>query len=86
MGYPALQKIQDGIPVVHELLYVQLGGDELSEELRRDRAGVVHKRYGVTIGSRTWVESKVWRLNINACPQSEIETLQQYFELGEFYF
>lgn len=85
MGYPYIQKIATGLPYIQSMSIAQFGSDEFSEELRRDRAGVTHKRYGVTVGSRKWKDVRVWKLNLNTATQETISVLQVFFKLGTFY-
>lgn len=85
MGAPALKHLSVTGNPTFELSVIQLGSDDLSESLRRDRAGVAHDRYGVTIASRTWKQARVWNLNLNAVSKDYIESLRDYFEAGSFY-
>lgn len=85
MGYPAIQLITDTGSTPTNLTIIHVGSDDLSEALRRDRAGITHSRYGVPVASRTWKQAKVWNLNINSASQSYMETLRTFFEAGSFY-
>lgn len=85
MGAPALKHLSVTGNPTFELSVIQLGSDDLSEALRRDRAGVTHDRYGVTIASRTWKQARIWNLNINVASQGYIESLREYFEAASFY-
>lgn len=83
MSIPALKLTTGGTAV--QLTSVHVGSSDLTESLNRERAGVVHSRYGVPVASRTWKNGKMWRLNVNSASQSHMETLRDFFEAGSFY-
>lgn len=84
MALPKLEKYDD-TGTTTTLSYIQLGGDDLADDVRRDRAGVVNSRYGVPVDNRVWTNVRVWNLNINHAPQAHIEALRTYFEDGKCY-
>lgn len=85
MGAPALQHLSDTGNTLFELTVVHVGSDDLSDSLRRERAGVRHDRYGVTISARTWKQAKIWNYNINAASHAYIVSLRDFYEDGAFY-
>lgn len=69
----------------YELSVIQLGSDDLTDDLNRDFAGVTQFRYGVPVATRTWMNPRSWRLNINVATKEYIEGLRQFFTDRVFY-
>lgn len=67
------------------LTYIQVGSDDLTEDLKRKRAGVTLERYGVPVAQRVWTNTRSWTLNLNVVPVSYIETLRAFYEAGTFW-
>jgi len=82
MGASAFKLTTGGTPT--EISVLHIGSDELSEDLKRSRAGVQHQRHGVTIAARTWMLPKVWNININSASKEYMESLRVFFEAGAF--
>ena len=81
---PGIQSIDTG-EAVFAIDFAQIGGDDLTTDLKRNRTGIVIERYGVPIATRTYKNNRRWTLNMNAVPVATISSLQQYYQMGTIY-
>jgi hypothetical protein len=63
---------------------LQVPSDDLSAEHQRYVGRVVHRRYGIPVGSRVAYSQRRWHVNLEAVTEDVINALRSFSEAGSF--